>query len=332
MSPRGRRYRTYTVVYWLAGRRERKSFAKLANALAEAQRVAIQLANAQTDPLKLSNKDMAVYLEACETLKPLGVPLHHAVREFADAVRDLQPHGRTLPAAIREYSAALGKLAQTDQTGVTLQTLVDYYVARHVGGMNKTTVSQAVGFRKCRTAVKWWASRERRYRHTCAKQARHRPFRSPPFTKPAQLCASTGLASQKDFHSARSRGLSSENGSNSLASRILARPDRAFLSARSPGPIHSTCHPVKLQSRFASGADNLGLVEWSQLFPLGELTPTPVRRVLATLLRTASSSRLCFSNSATRHGSGPPKGPTGGGHGTDSPRDGTSEAASVAAS
>ncbi|SRR6266540_855833 len=143
-SPEGRRYKSYTVVYWLAGRRERKVFAKLTDALAEAERVAIRLANAETDPLKLSNNDVAVYLEACETLKPLGVPLHHATREFAEALRDLQPHGRTLSAAVGEQSAVLGKLAQAGLTGVTLQTLADYYLARHVSGMNKTTVSEAV--------------------------------------------------------------------------------------------------------------------------------------------------------------------------------------------
>ena len=143
-SPDSKRYKSYTVVYWLAGRRERKVFAKLADALAEAQRAAIRLANAETDPLKLANKDVAVYLEACETLKPVGVPLHHAVRESADALRDLQRHGRTLPTAIGEYCAVLGKLAQAGLPGVTLQSLADYYLARHVSGMNKTTVSHAV--------------------------------------------------------------------------------------------------------------------------------------------------------------------------------------------
>src|SRR5262245_41003259 len=95
-GPKGHQYRGYTVVYWLAGRRERKIFTKFADAMADAQRAAIRLANAETDPLKLANKDVAVYLEACETLKPIGAPLHHATREYVSVVKHLQPHGLTL--------------------------------------------------------------------------------------------------------------------------------------------------------------------------------------------------------------------------------------------
>src|SRR5947209_6658448 len=59
-TPKGGAYKSFTVIYWLAGRRERKVFGKLDDALAEADRVVVRLANAQTDALKLDNKDVAV--------------------------------------------------------------------------------------------------------------------------------------------------------------------------------------------------------------------------------------------------------------------------------
>ena len=92
------------MIWWLGGKRHRKAFGKLDDALAKAGQVAVMLANAETDPLKLENKEVAVYFEAVETLKPHGVQLHHAVKEYAEALKTLQPQGRTLSSALAEYT------------------------------------------------------------------------------------------------------------------------------------------------------------------------------------------------------------------------------------
>ncbi len=143
-APKSGAYKSFTVIYWLAGRRERKVFGKLDDALAEADRVVVRLANAQTDALKLNNKDVAIYCEAVETLKPHGIPLHHAVKEFAEARTTLAPHGCTLATVVKEYTSALSQLAEAKLPGVTLPILVDYYLRRHVTGMASTTVTDAV--------------------------------------------------------------------------------------------------------------------------------------------------------------------------------------------
>ena len=45
-APKSGRYKSFTVIYWLAGRRERKVFGKLDDALAEADKAVVRLANA----------------------------------------------------------------------------------------------------------------------------------------------------------------------------------------------------------------------------------------------------------------------------------------------
>lgn len=143
-TPKKGTYTSFTVIWWLGGKRHRKAFGKLDDALAKAGQVAVMLANAETDPLKLENKEVAVYFEAVETLKPHGVQLHHAVKEYAEALKTLQPQGRTLSSALAEYTGALTQLADAKLPSVTLQTVVEYYLRRHITGMARTTVSDAV--------------------------------------------------------------------------------------------------------------------------------------------------------------------------------------------
>src|SRR5207247_2126033 len=125
-APKSGRYKSFTVIYWLAGRRERKVFGKLDDALAEADRVVVRLANAQTDALKLDNKDVAVYCEAVETLKPHGLPLHHAVKLDKRASRKeiSDEYTRVVGVTLRKFAESFN--CNLDAiTGEALKTWLD---------------------------------------------------------------------------------------------------------------------------------------------------------------------------------------------------------------
>ncbi|MEP6668951.1 MAG: site-specific integrase [Chthoniobacter sp.] len=101
MHNRGRTL--YTVTHYsAAGQRKRQNFADLAEAKAEAYRLAADLQNGDIQLLQLSNRDRSAYLHALAEIKPTGRSLEIAATEFASAINVLGDHTSLLE-AVRFY-------------------------------------------------------------------------------------------------------------------------------------------------------------------------------------------------------------------------------------
>jgi integrase len=98
-----RGYNMFTVVHYRAGSRRRQTFARFADARAEAQEIATQIARGRIDVLNLTSSDRENYLAATNLLRPLGVPLHAAIEEYVAAREQL--NGGSVLAAAREYAS-----------------------------------------------------------------------------------------------------------------------------------------------------------------------------------------------------------------------------------
>jgi integrase len=83
----------YTVSYMTAmNGRVRKTFADLALAKREANKIALNLAKGDLEVLKLTGQDKQVYVEAKQALARTGIPLHSVAHEFARCF-DILGHG-----------------------------------------------------------------------------------------------------------------------------------------------------------------------------------------------------------------------------------------------
>ena len=92
----------YTLTYYQNGERIRKNFASKEKALHEAHFVAAKLQSAEGEALTLKREDRFSYVEALNTIKPTGKPLHVAVAEYAAASKILG--GRPLIEAARFFA------------------------------------------------------------------------------------------------------------------------------------------------------------------------------------------------------------------------------------
>ncbi len=120
-KPQGTYYR---VVYYLGSKRERLNFADLQTATLEAEAKASQLARGDVDALQLTGRDRLEYGRALEAIKPFGLSLEDALKEYedsrnllngvslVDAARfylrhhDSVPHRRSVASAVDEMIAA----------------------------------------------------------------------------------------------------------------------------------------------------------------------------------------------------------------------------------
>ena len=96
----------FTISYWTNGKRSRHVFPTLKAAKTAAKKKAEELDRGDHGATKLTNADSAAYFRAIELLKPSGASLEFAASEFANAVKRLG--------------------------GVSLSTVVDYYLRRNV--------------------------------------------------------------------------------------------------------------------------------------------------------------------------------------------------------
>lgn len=93
----------YTVTHYpVTGQRKRQNFADLAEAKAEAYRLAASLQDGEIAVLKLSNRDHSAYVHAVAQVQPTGRSLEVAASEFAEAVRMLGKR-TSLVEAVRFY-------------------------------------------------------------------------------------------------------------------------------------------------------------------------------------------------------------------------------------
>lgn len=92
---------SFTVAYYFAGKRQRRTFADLAIAKQEAELAATKISAGEMDVLQLTSADRTAYVRAMEMLKALGTPLELAVMQFVEATKLLE--GASLVEAARFY-------------------------------------------------------------------------------------------------------------------------------------------------------------------------------------------------------------------------------------
>ena len=115
-APKATTYDSYVVEYYVGKQRTRIRRNSYADALAEADRIRVQLLNADVDGLQLTGVDRRAYLSALELLSANGKPLDHVVKEYVDAMKVLQPLGMELPTAMAQFSEAKQRLGDTPLT------------------------------------------------------------------------------------------------------------------------------------------------------------------------------------------------------------------------
>jgi hypothetical protein len=82
---KGTDYEQFTLAYYDGAHRRKKRFADLEEAKREAELAATKLASGEGQVLRLTSLDRAHYLQALDTLRPLGRQLNLAVAEYAEA-------------------------------------------------------------------------------------------------------------------------------------------------------------------------------------------------------------------------------------------------------
>lgn len=95
------RYAVFTIAFFEGTERRQRRFANFDDAIREAERIALRLNQGEHRVLQLTSADASSYVQAMETLKPLGVPLHSAVSEYVHAAKMLE--GRTLAEAAKDF-------------------------------------------------------------------------------------------------------------------------------------------------------------------------------------------------------------------------------------
>jgi len=95
----------YKLDYYLGNKRKSQKFSDLSKAKAEANRVLVQLANADGMALKLTGRDRARYVDAIQNLKRLTPTpsIEFAVIEYVSAKEKIQPLGATLDQVVDDY-------------------------------------------------------------------------------------------------------------------------------------------------------------------------------------------------------------------------------------
>lgn len=92
-------YPLFTLCFYEDGKRQRRAFGSLDDAKAEGEKVAARLEQGERDVLRLTNSDQQSHVLAARELKPLGVPMLDAVRQYIAAMKAL-PAGASLLALL----------------------------------------------------------------------------------------------------------------------------------------------------------------------------------------------------------------------------------------
>lgn len=104
----GTNYDQFVLAYYDGPKRVKKRFADLEEAKREAELAATRLANGEVEVLRLTSLDRVNYLQALDTLRPLGRQLNLAVAEFAEAMKFLPP-GPSLREAVADFARRTGR-------------------------------------------------------------------------------------------------------------------------------------------------------------------------------------------------------------------------------
>jgi integrase len=93
----------FSISYFANGKRKMKMFSVLEKAVKEAKEKAGELARGELDVVELRSSDRFAYIHAVNELKPTGVPLELAAKEYAEAWKVMGGRGSLVEAA-REYA------------------------------------------------------------------------------------------------------------------------------------------------------------------------------------------------------------------------------------
>ena len=100
---KSRRYKEFTIAYYVGNERRRETFSDIAKAKLRAREIAVSILRGRFPVLELTNADSESYVQALNLLKPLDIPLHSAVEEYVVARSHLD--GESLLSAAKEYAA-----------------------------------------------------------------------------------------------------------------------------------------------------------------------------------------------------------------------------------
>ena len=98
---KSRRYKLYTIAYYVGKERRRETLADLSEAKARAREIITSILHGRLPVLELTNADSESYLRATELLRPIGLPLHAAIEEYVAARSKLD--GESLVSAVNEH-------------------------------------------------------------------------------------------------------------------------------------------------------------------------------------------------------------------------------------
>jgi integrase len=124
-------YTTYTVSYVGPNGRTRRDFADLNEAKTEANVIARSIAGFDAQRLNLTGDDARHYQEACDTIRPTGLPLHSVAHEFVRAFNILG--GVHIVEAARYYK----KHVDVDLPQIMVEDAVEkFYQAKKAEGLS----------------------------------------------------------------------------------------------------------------------------------------------------------------------------------------------------
>jgi integrase len=119
----GEPYKIYTVSFVGPNGRKRRDFANLSEAKTEANIIVRSIAGFDAQRLNLNGDDARHYQQACDTIKPTGLPLHSVAHEFARAFSILG--GAHIVEAARYYK----KHVDVDLPQITVGEAVEKFSA-----------------------------------------------------------------------------------------------------------------------------------------------------------------------------------------------------------
>lgn len=95
---------SYSVSFYDAdGRRVRRMYTSQDTAIAEAENLLRSFMSGNGDFRGMSDLDRLIYSRATDYVRPLGIPLDHSAREYAEAQKLLEGTGYTLTEAVRAF-------------------------------------------------------------------------------------------------------------------------------------------------------------------------------------------------------------------------------------
>jgi integrase len=135
-TPTSNGYDAFTLVYWRADQRTREAFADLAAAQRRGRDVVCALAAGEIEGAGMTGQDLAAFLRANDFLKPTGITLESACKEFAEACKLL--NGVSVVQAARDYAKGHSILMETRSVQQVVEEFLD---AKTQGRATKTRSS-----------------------------------------------------------------------------------------------------------------------------------------------------------------------------------------------